>query len=148
MLKSRGIPGISGQECDRSGSLKRDIHQGTNTPSARAKVPSAAASLALKENDQRTTAFHNRCQRLSKTWVNPSLPTSSLRFRKKKPKVFSTLLRNSSPANSSSAATHGALRVGIRVEAESLSSTRWIHPTARWDTAQDADQWSSRRKRT
>ena len=36
------------QECDRSGSLKRDMHQGTNTPSARAKVPSVAASAAFQ----------------------------------------------------------------------------------------------------
>ena len=102
------------QECDKSGSLKRDIHQGTNTPSARAKVPSAAASTALKEERIRGrrlfTIDANDFRRLGS--IRP-LPTSSLHF--------STLPRNSSLANSASAATHGALRV--------LSSTRWVHPT-------------------
>ena len=46
--------------------------------------------------------------------------------------------RNSSPANSASAATHGSTQSRNQGSKPKALSTRW-------DTAQDADQWSSRK---
>ena len=117
--------------------LKRDIHQGTNTPSARAKVLFAAASAAFKENDQRTTASHNRCndsRHLGQSFLCQHHRCASGTERSK------TFVRIPETIALQIPRQHGAFRMGIRGRSR-ICEHKMSPSTAR---REDADQWFHR----